>query len=279
MKAVVYGDPHKDGAADETVHPKIIAAAQAVNADVVVCLGDLKGTTGGNFDRFVSEIWPVKYRMKVLPGNWDHIGGDWLMYNDLARSLNGVQYRHYHWQTGDVTFVALDVWDPSEAPPTCTDYSEQQTYLTDVLTQSTTPFNIVLMHTPMIDNSLKGANDCAKYAFLPIIEASGKVQAVFAGHRHHYLRVKRPSGLNIVISGGAGAAIHPLLPDPLPGQMAASEDYHACSLETFEQNGELILHCEVYNVDEVLLDWWEVSVPAPIVPVKDETGGTRLTRK
>jgi len=269
MKAVIYGDPHKDGAADETVHPKIIAAAQAVNAGVVVCLGDLKGTTGGNFDRFVSEIWPVKYRMKVLPGNWDHIGGDWLMYNDLARSLNGVQYRHYHWQTGEVTFVALDVWNPSEAPPTCTDYSEQQTYLTDVLTQSTTPFNIVLLHTPMYNSSAKGPNLCARYAFKSIIEASGKVQAVIAGHRHNYERFLI-GGINYITSGGAGGANHPVDPNPVTGREAASNDYHAMSMQTFEQNGELILHCEVYNVDEVLLDWWEVSVPAPIVPVKDD---------
>ncbi|MBF0552615.1 MAG: metallophosphoesterase family protein [Deltaproteobacteria bacterium] len=128
---------------------------------------------------------------------------------------------YYSFDYGPAHFAIIDTWSyPNEAVD-----AAQLTWLENDLKNSTKPWKIVALHTPIWD--CKANTPALQAAFCPIIEKTG-VKLVLQGHVHHYAYLK-VNGVTYLSLGGGGAPldnITPYDPNAVPYIIKAAAVYH-----------------------------------------------------
>jgi hypothetical protein len=198
---------------------KVAAALTATKPAFVLHMGDL--TTHGTAAEMDADVFGV-YRglMAGAPlyptlGNHDLTHGPEPYLSAFVLPRNGpagLEERAYSFDWGDAHFVSLDAYSPY-APG-----SAQYEWLEADLLGSRKQWKFVYLHIPLYSAGGHGGDETLRAALAPLFEQAG-VDAVFAGHDHHYERTVpiagnqtaeagQPAVIYYVVGGG-GAPLYP----------------------------------------------------------------------
>lgn len=111
--------------------------------------------------------------------------------------------RQYVLRGEQVDLIAIDTMDPR---------TEQYHWLEEKLKSSTARWKIVYGHHPIYSAGGHGDNKILEQVLLPLLR--GRVPLYIAGHDHDLQHFKPIDGMHQVISGGGGAKLRQLKPDP-----------------------------------------------------------------
>lgn len=217
------GDFGKAGEGEEQVANLV----KSWNPDFIITTGDnnyqfgeLKTIKTNISDYYGDYIYnfdaPSKYRCNGTaftdktnrffpsPGNHDANNKDGLIpYLNFFTLPQYESYYSFVW--GPITFYALN--------STAEDIVEQQSWLTEQLHQSDTPFQIVYFHHSPYSPGPHGNNEKMQWNYY---EAS--IDVVMSGHDHLYSRIskKGEEGLYYIVNGLGGRSIYKCDSNPLP---------------------------------------------------------------
>lgn len=144
--------------------------------------------------------------------------------------------RFYSFDYGCVHFVALDVYQQSDAPDNWYLTAAQRSWLVSDLSLAVAagrPWTVVYLHHPVYSSSSRTSRPWQapfQADLVPIFEAHG-VDYVVMGHDHIYSRSNR-NGITYVVSGGGGASLNtaasnPFSVNPNHHRAVASENEYA----------------------------------------------------
>lgn len=198
VRFVVFGDsgggPLQSAVRDEM---------QSFPFDLMLHVGDL-AYGSGTLEQLESQFFDVYEELlatvPVFPttGNHDYGTGDGAPFRQVfSLPDNGVAGRAERWYSfdwGDVHFVALDT---ELVGP------EQRRWLEEDLERNVLPWTVVYLHRPPYSSGDHGSSGGVRSVFGPVFEAHG-VDVVFAGHDHHYERVRPIGGVSYIVTGGGG---------------------------------------------------------------------------
>jgi calcineurin-like phosphoesterase family protein len=125
--------------------------------------------------------------------------------------------RWYERRIGPVDFFVLDANDMSQ--------DGQMAWLSQALSASTAPWQVLLFHQPAYSCAKHGSDDQVQEALFPVIAGEG-VDLVVNGHDHDYQRFAPVDGTTYVVSGGAAASLYDVgdCPDGTPEPVAWNDD-------------------------------------------------------
>jgi len=119
---------------------------------------------------------------------------------------------YYSFDYGPVHFTVLDSFtDPAIDPDQIYIKSDQLSWLSTDLSQTTKKWKIVFLHVPPYCSAPLSEKDFGteqvniQSKVVPILKANG-VQLVMAGHQHYYARCEK-DGIRYLTLGGAGASL------------------------------------------------------------------------
>lgn len=269
-RIAILGDTHagydgsQGGDPASRVHGAVIEKLREWDVDVVVHLGDVIHNTApraweqfedlaGSFVRSCAGYWPTV-------GNHDDGDGGLASFFSYFRWLPpecSPQRPWYVVRVGrEVAFLVLYVKSPAEAPPNCTDYAPQRSWLAAALDSvADVPLRLVVFHRPPYTTGGRGSDRCAR-AFDDAF--AGAVDAVLCGHIHAYERF-RVGGIPYVVSGGAGGFPHALetardTAALLPTREAAREGYHYLTLRVEGNEAGVVAALEAHALDGSVFD-------------------------
>jgi len=221
---VMIGD---SGFTDPPNQAQLDVAAQmlALNPDFVLHLGDViypSGQASGYDPRFFMPYRDLLDQAPLFPslGNHDYgtaSGGPYLdvFYLPTNNPLGTERYYSFEW--GNAHFVALDL-NQAYGPG-----SAMYDWLVSDLSAVTAPWKFVFFHQAIYSSGPHGfelAIRAMRDALAPVFEQQG-VDVVFAGHDHDYERSTprddygpASRGVIYIVSGGGGADVYPVFPQP-----------------------------------------------------------------
>lgn len=264
MLVGICGDTHAGydgsdgGLPADQVHAAICAKFVDAGVNLVLNLGDHTHVTAikpwETFDGIVATLCEGARYCPTL-GNHENVA-DYMAYFDGTFPLSHVGPRYWIVEEGTL-FVVLEVTDPSEAPPSCTDYSGQLAWLRTVLcSYHSIPLKCVLWHRPSYSTAMRGSDKCARI-FNDTLKEYG-VDVVLNGHAHAYERFL-VGGVQYIVSGGAGGVPHPLNTSPdtatiLPLRQASAEAYNYGLMEIAKAGNRTAAVTRFYDLDGNVLD-------------------------
>jgi tartrate-resistant acid phosphatase type 5 len=182
--------------------------------------GEMKTITRNISDYYGDYIYnfdaPSKYRCNGTaftdktnrffpsPGNHDANNKDGLVpYLNFFTLPQGEEYYSFVW--GPITFYALN--------SVAEDMEDQQTWLTEQLYLSDTPFQFVYFHHSPYTPGPHGNNEKMQWNYY---ETS--IDVVMSGHDHIYSRIskKGEEGLHYIVNGLGGKSLYSSESNPLP---------------------------------------------------------------
>lgn len=219
----VIGDSGIGSAAQVEVADRVVA----LDPNFVVHTGDVIYPSGqaSGYDPFFFQPYAALLRRAPLYpslGNHDYGTAQGQPYLDafvLPRNNPADTERYYSFDWGDAHFVALDFNDgPSAA---------QLDWLQADLAATTQRWKFVFYHQAVFSSGPHGheAYLIGKRAVLPPIFEAYDVDVVFNGHDHDYERTVPISDVVYLVSGGGGASLYAV--DPQPFSAYAESTYHA----------------------------------------------------
>lgn len=211
LRVVVLGDFGRGGDGQRDV----AAAIAKVHAERPLHLGI---TVGDNFyEHGVSSVndkkwqsrWEEPYASLGIPfypslGNHDYYGSVQAQLDYVSPSKTWrFPARQYSLNSSLVELIAIDTMDPSP---------EQFEWLKERIAESHAKWLIVYGHHPIYSAGYHGDNKALESTLFPLLR--GRVPLYVAGHDHDLQYLKPIDGTHLVISGGGGAKLRQLKPDP-----------------------------------------------------------------
>lgn len=211
LRIVVLGDFGRGGDGQRDV----AAAIAKVHAERPLNFGI---TVGDNFyehgvtsvtDKKWQSRWEEPYASLGIPfyptlGNHDYYGNVQAQLDYVSASKTWrFPARQYLLSSGLVDLIAIDTMDPSP---------EQSEWLDQQIAKSRAKWLIVYGHHPIYSAGHHGDNKEMEATLLPLLR--GRVPLYVAGHDHDLQYLKPIDGTHLVISGGGGAKLRQLKPDP-----------------------------------------------------------------
>jgi 3',5'-cyclic AMP phosphodiesterase CpdA len=136
--------------------------------------------------------------------------------------------RYYSFDVGDVHFVALDSTRLADTDRR----AAMLAWLEDDLRAHGRRFTVVFMHHPPYSAGLHhGSDRLAREHLAPVFERHG-VDLVLSGHDHHYERTHPVRGVVYVVTGGGGARLRGVAPQPFTAY--AEPAHHAVRVDVGE---------------------------------------------
>jgi hypothetical protein len=157
--------------------------------------------------------------------------------------------RYYDFIWGPVHFFALDS-DENE-PDGVNEASVQAGWLRQVLTASTSPWNVVYFHHAAYSSGMHGSTTWMRWPF-----AAWGADVVLAGHDHLYERLN-VDGIPYFTNGLGGGAIYNFV-NILPESQFRYDADHGAMLITAS---ETEMHFEFYNRAGKLIDSYQLTKP------------------
>ncbi|MDZ7638831.1 MAG: metallophosphoesterase [Bryobacterales bacterium] len=217
---------------------------------------DFGVTVGDNFyERGVSSVADAKWHSRweepygnlgfpIYPtlGNHDYYG-DVQAQLDYESPSNTWRFpaRQYVLRSELVDLVAIDTMDPR---------AQQYGWLNKILAESKAHWKIVYGHHPIFSAGYHGDNELLETALLPLLR--GRAAIYLAGHDHDLQHFKPIEGTHFVISGGGGARLRQLRPDPrtlfaqtMYGFTRLEIDEARIHLEMFDRNGKRVYDANI----------------------------------
>jgi 3',5'-cyclic AMP phosphodiesterase CpdA len=203
-----------DNRSGDDVYRKLLSRAMDRKPDLIMNTGDLIATPG-NLDDW-AKFWEMS-KMVTVPyfltvGNHDvhpKVPGSEKIYKEQV-DLPGNEL-FYSFTAGNSLFVVLDSYIDDQEKKII---DEQYKWLEGVLAGSSQRHKFVFLHHPLYPEKGRGkhyGNSLDRYPperdALQALFVKYKVDAVFAGHEHYYLR-KTFDGIIHVITGGGGAPVY-----------------------------------------------------------------------
>ncbi len=223
FRFAVIGDSGIGSAAQQQVADRLVVLAP----DLVLHTGDVIYPSGqaSGYDPFFFQPYQALLRQSpVFPtlGNHDYGTAGGQPYLDafyLPRNNPADSEKYYSFDWGNAHFVALDFNDgPAQAQ---LDWLQADLAATDKL------WKFVFYHQAIYSSGPHGYEPYLinKRAVLaPIFEAH-QVDVVFNGHDHDYERTQSINGVIYIVSGGGGASLYNVNPQPFSAH--AESAYHA----------------------------------------------------
>jgi 3',5'-cyclic AMP phosphodiesterase CpdA len=203
-----------DNRSGDDVYRKLLSRAMDRKPDLIMNTGDLIATPG-NLDDW-AKFWEMS-KMVTVPyfltvGNHDvhpKVPGSEKIYKEQV-DLPGNEL-FYSFTAGNSLFVVLDSYIDDQEKKII---DEQYKWLEGVLAGSSQRHKFVFLHHPLYPEKGRGkhyGNSLDRYPperdALQALFVKYKVDGVFAGHEHYYLR-KTFDGIIHVITGGGGAPVY-----------------------------------------------------------------------
>ena len=207
---VVLGD-NRSG---DDVYRTLVTMAMERKPDFIVNTGDMIATPGS--ERQWAKFWemskPITVPYFLTVGNHDlqpKVLDSEATYKEQV-DLPGNEL-YYSFIAGNSLFIVLDTSIGDQEKKVT---GEQYAWLEGVLSNSNQKHKFVFLHHPLYTDSRKGkhaGNSLDRYPKdrdrLEALFVNNKVDFVFSGHEHLYLR-QVVDGINHVISGGGGAPLY-----------------------------------------------------------------------
>lgn len=163
--------------------------------------------------QLIGPARPYLRKAPLYPARGNHDNGPY-----FPQLFNLIPDQHYSVNHGLVHAVFLDSFGPGasrEARPA------QAKWLDEVLSASSAPWKVIVVHDPMVNGDLYNAW-WGLEEFMPVIEKHG-VAAVFSGHHHRYRRFlplhppgkPEAGGIWHITTGGAGGGLSGMTYTPL----------------------------------------------------------------
>ena len=219
----VIGDSGTGSSAQYAVADRLAA----LDPDFVLHTGDVIYPVGqaGGYDPFFFQPYQTLLRRAPIfpsPGNHDYgtAGGQpyleafYLPHNNPADTE-----RYYSFDWGNAHFTALDFNDGPSA--------DQLAWLRSDLAAAHQTWKFVFYHQAIYSSGPHGYESyvIGKRAVLAPIFDQYDVDIVFNGHDHDYERTVPISDVVYIVSGGGGASLYPVNPQPFSAHAEAA--YHA----------------------------------------------------
>jgi tartrate-resistant acid phosphatase type 5 len=259
LKFAVIGDFGLDGAAEADV----ASLVHGWLPDIIITVGDnnypdgAAETIDANIGKYYHDyIFPYSGiygsgadRNRFFPtlGNHDWYTANAQPYFDYF-ILPGNE-RYYDFVEGPFRFFALD--SDGNEPDGVNAGSVQAAWLRQGLAASTSPWNIVYMHTPPYSSGTEGSTDWMQWPF-----AAWGADTVLAGHDHLYERLL-VDGIPYFTNGAGGGGLYNFA-DPLPQSQFRYGANYGAMLVTANQTE---LFFEFYNRVGNLIDSYQVEQP------------------
>lgn len=208
----VIGDSGIGSTAQQQVADRLVALAP----DFVLHTGDVIYPSGqvDGFDPFFFRPYQALLRqapMFLTLGNHDYGTANGQPYLDafyLPHNNPANSERYYSFDWGNAHFTALDFNDgPSP---------EQLNWLQSDLASTGKPWKFVFYHQAIYSSGPHGYEPylIGKRAELAPIFEGHHVDIVFNGHDHDYERTQSINGVVYIVSGGGGASVYNVVPQP-----------------------------------------------------------------
>lgn len=185
-------------------------------------IGSYQGTYGNGADqnRFFPSLGNHDWRsMNCL---WGTCKGAFLDYFSMPGNE-----RYYDFVWGPIHFFVLD--SNTEEPAGTSRGSEQGVYLKNSLANSTSSWNVVVIHHPPYSSGRHGST---RYMRWPFQEWGADV--VLTGHEHSYERIEI-NGFPYIVNGIGGRSIYQFGKPIAGSQVRFNQDYGALLVETSPQ--------------------------------------------
>lgn len=185
-----------------------------------------------------------------VPGNHDWYAPNLKPYLDYFTLPNNERY--YDFVRGPVHFFMLD--SETGEPDGITSTSIQAGWLKNGLAASTSPFQLVLMHTAPYSSGLNhGSDPTVQWPF-----AVWGADAVLAGHEHLYERLS-VDGIPYFVNGAGGGNLYPI-GTLLPQSLVRYNQKHGAMIVDANASAATF---SFYNVDNLLIDSFTITYSAP----------------
>ncbi len=218
----VIGDSGIGSPAQQQVADRMVA----LDPHFVLHTGDVvypSGQASGYDPYFFQPYQALLKRAPIFPtlGNHDYVSGSGQPYLDafyLPHNNPANSERYYSFDWGSAHFAALDFNDgPSQA---------QLDWLQNDLASTDKAWKFVFYHQAIYSSGPHGYDPYIinKRAVLAPIFAANHVDIVFNGHDHDYERTVPISDVVYIVSGGGGASLYPVNPQPFSA--FAESTYH-----------------------------------------------------
>ena len=234
----------------------------ARSPDLLVITGDLVGSGDAqdDWDAFFQSAPELFASVPMISANGNHEANAINFYSLLAMPGDeenfSIDYGHLHQ-------VVLNS-DPVNQQDI---YGPIADFLDADLTASTTPWSIVALHKTMWSSSTNHGSSLTRRAAWGAIVDEHHVDMVVGGHDHIYERTKPLRGETVMgspadgtihlVSGGAGAELHPLPSDPAYFTEVAESSHNATVISIRRDS----LAAETFRDDGSLLDEFIIAKP------------------
>jgi len=203
-----------DNRSGDDEYRKLVKMMMEHNPDFIVNTGDMIATPGDKQEwaKFWEMSKPITVPYFLTVGNHDlhsKVLGSEATYKEEVNLTRNELY--YSFIAGNSLFIVLDTYlDEQEKKVTGNQYA----WLERILSNSKQKHKFVFLHHPLYTDSRKGkhaGNSLDRYPKerdrLEALFVKNKVDVVFSGHEHLYLR-QIVDGINHVITGGGGAPLY-----------------------------------------------------------------------
>lgn len=193
---VILGDPGTGGAAQKAIAKRL----SEVNFEFMMFVGDIAYPSGT--PRQVQSYFFSIYAefLRMVPA-YVALGNHEYRTDDAEPVLHALEQpgpeRYFDFMWGDVHIVVLDSNRPTRT---------QARWLEDRLRQSRGKWRLIFAHHPPFSSSVRGPSALFRQRFSRLW-ARYDVDAVIAGHEHHYERMGPLRGIHYLVSGGAGGRL------------------------------------------------------------------------
>ena len=225
FRFVVYGDTRTR----HIVNWEVIKGLSNERIDFAVHTGDLVsfGVQEREWRRFFAIQRPLMVKAPLFPmmGNHDASKLGHFRRFFIAELASGGR-RYYARDWGDLRLVVMD--DEEEYR----EGSAQYRFIDGKLAEAASREMLIVlaMHEPPYSSGDHGSNLTMRRTIEPLARRYG-VELVVSGHDHNYERVKAIHGVTYVVTGSAGAPIHPVHPQSFTAAVRLEPHYVIVDVE------------------------------------------------
>ncbi len=246
-----------DSGIGSTAQYSVAARIVALDPQLVLHTGDVvypDGQADGYDPFFFQPYETLARRAPIYPtlGNHDYhtlSGQPYLDAFYLPHNNPAATERYYSFDWGNAHFTALDFNTGPDA--------EQLTWLQNDLAATDKPWKFVFYHQAIYSSGPHGHESWveAKRALLAPIFEQNAVDIVFNGHDHDYERTQSINGVLYVVSGGGGASLYEV--DPQPFSAYAESTHHTVLVNITG----CLLHLQAIRPDGTVFDSTTLAKP------------------
>jgi len=240
LKFVVYGDSRTQ----TDIHSAIVKGILKQKPQLVINTGDV--ITRGSYyslwrEQFFNPIAQLASSVPYVLAPGNHEDNHWNLYYYIF-GLNSVTW--YSFDVGDAHFLILDTNVPFNPG------SDQYKFADRDLSESKAKWKFVFFHHPpltCVPHRIRTKPNSIMTNLVPLFEKH-RVDIVFNGHDHHYVRWKPMGGVTYITTGGGGAPLYPIKPQE-SSEVAVSA-HHFCVVELNDAG----LRMKVIDVEGNVID-------------------------